>query len=456
MRNFFLLTIITNCLIPSLICKLLFVFELFRHGARSPLFNVTKLPNEDSYIDCYHTKWPNAGKLTNLGYRMQYILGLHNRYRYNEFLTNLTIPNDIHVLSTRTVRAFVSAQAHLIGMFPNDEVNRNVIEDDKLDKAIPPIEMNEQLQNDIDKMGNMIMPYSIQRIPINYFDDIEIDTILTEPDVCPNMKEYKAKRRVSAKVKEFQTKVNNTYGLQLAKFFKWNSTDYLFNYKTIFTMLENFATCYESKQDLSEFKSYGIDFDIYNEFAKEVRLLYLAYVEYSIETTPFSMSITIPKLIQWMEDAMKGKVNTPKLVIYSGHDSTLSPFQLYMERIFNVSYVYPTFGSFLYFELHQNDSNPKSYYVKYIFNDKEKLQVNFNEFKDKVLDGLWDNDQIQSFCGIEIQSIIRNWKLYLVIGGVGIVFLIGMMFVSIAGNSQKNKKKQEEGEEMILKTGEND
>ena len=73
--------------------KLVFVENIFRHGARGP----NKL--NDSSQDQLGIKWNSPAELTPIGKRMEYILGLYNRKKYitgkkiNFFLKDLTHMN---------------------------------------------------------------------------------------------------------------------------------------------------------------------------------------------------------------------------------------------------------------------------------------------------------------------------------------------------------------------------
>ena len=103
-------------LIELFSCKILFVFEMFRHGTRSPLLGKNMYKTE--YEDIFHVKWKQNGKLTSMGLRMQYILGMRNRMKYADLIDSIVDPREINVVSTVTSRSIGSAQAHLMGMFP--------------------------------------------------------------------------------------------------------------------------------------------------------------------------------------------------------------------------------------------------------------------------------------------------------------------------------------------------
>jgi hypothetical protein len=60
--------------------EIVFVFEHFRHGARSSVFI-------DKYnIDIYDIKWIGDGELTSVGMRMLYLIGVHIRDKYKNII----------------------------------------------------------------------------------------------------------------------------------------------------------------------------------------------------------------------------------------------------------------------------------------------------------------------------------------------------------------------------------
>ena len=75
-------------------CELLFVFEHFRHGARSPGFTVTE--TKYNHTDEYGIFWETNGELTSIGLRTQYLIGARNRKRYNNRRSSYEILSKSH------------------------------------------------------------------------------------------------------------------------------------------------------------------------------------------------------------------------------------------------------------------------------------------------------------------------------------------------------------------------
>jgi hypothetical protein len=96
--------------------KLIFVELQCRHGARTPL------GLNDNNEDVLGIKWSNPGELTDVGQRMEYILGLKNRYRYitntYNFLSEKYDPHELLVLSTHLNRTLLSMTSQLLGLYP--------------------------------------------------------------------------------------------------------------------------------------------------------------------------------------------------------------------------------------------------------------------------------------------------------------------------------------------------
>ena len=77
------------------------------------------------------------------------------------------------------------------------------------------------------------------------------------------------------------------------------------------------------------------------------------------------------------------KRGAPKFLIFSGHDSTLSEMQDFLNAVFgNFSYNSPNFASNLFFEV--INVNKSKLIVNVIFNDKLIMSEDYNIFKEKI------------------------------------------------------------------------
>ena len=97
--------------------KLLFALDLIRHGDRTPIYSLPASKHE----------WPQGGgQLTTIGMEQEYQLGIKFRKKYideTHLLPKKYSPSVMYVRSTNTDRTLMSAQALLLGLYPQGTGN---------------------------------------------------------------------------------------------------------------------------------------------------------------------------------------------------------------------------------------------------------------------------------------------------------------------------------------------
>ena len=124
---------------------MVFVFEVVRHGARSPL-----LPEPEGYFQV------PKGMLTSQGMRQRYLLGAHNRQRYIYdywLLDSEYNPKQFQIMSTKFPRVTQSSYAELLGLYPPNEkkrLSKRELKSLESGKGLPKIQLRvlEKLKND--------------------------------------------------------------------------------------------------------------------------------------------------------------------------------------------------------------------------------------------------------------------------------------------------------------------
>ena len=164
--------------------KVIFVFEHFRHGARSP----SRINNND--LDKLYEKWNGIQELTNLGLRQHYLLGNFIRNNYPNLINYEKYnPKEIEVLSTITNRTIMSARAQLYGMFiksKSKEINGNQ------NKTSIPYYLEKEIEN-YNLNNKLIYPDNFpEEIPVHIVD-IKDKLFQFEKKSCPNIKNIKKK-----------------------------------------------------------------------------------------------------------------------------------------------------------------------------------------------------------------------------------------------------------------------
>ncbi|XP_042330520.1 testicular acid phosphatase isoform X2 [Sceloporus undulatus] len=90
-----------------------FVTLIYRHGDRSPLGTYPTDPHKAAV-------WPQGfQQLTKIGILQQKALGRFLREKYDGFLSAAYKPQEIYIRSTDYDRTIMSAQANLMGLYPN-------------------------------------------------------------------------------------------------------------------------------------------------------------------------------------------------------------------------------------------------------------------------------------------------------------------------------------------------
>ena len=157
--------------------RLIFAFELVRHGARAPI--------EEREIDKFSVA---AGMLTPSGMRQRFLLGQWNRHRYTQtykLLSEEYDPNQIYIQSTNVNRTMQSGYSELMGLYPpgsGDQLTQAQIKA-LSDVSAPPFkirsanQINEQLNADA-------LPGRPVAVPISVYNNNNIqDDVST--DGCP-------------------------------------------------------------------------------------------------------------------------------------------------------------------------------------------------------------------------------------------------------------------------------
>jgi hypothetical protein len=149
----------------------------------------------------------------------------------------------------------------------------------------------------------------------------------------------------------------------------------------------------------------------------------------------------------------------PKMIIYSGHDSTLSGEEMFMIRNFGLKdtdFIYPTYTTQFAFEVTRNDEKKDKieytdYKVNFFINDKLFISSNFKDFKETIEKKSWSTEQINEFCEIkgEEEDDNNTTEIYIIIGlgALSLILVIVVIFLVIKLNKLNKKEKENEDSE---------
>ena len=401
--------------------ELVFVLTHFRHGARAPI-----APSDDPQ-DYYNKSWYNPSQLTGVGHRMHYVLGLYNRERYitnAKFLDDKFNEHNILVMSTNFNRTINSALSQLYGLYP--KFNGTITESQKK-YANPPISsLSENITNQINELNSKgdYLPNSLNLVPLHIFHNSEHRIKEFENPSCSKvadeiMKNNINNNEISSKLKTF----NDTYSELFKKHLKYVED---FDYHIIEILADDFITDMAEGHDFSIFKkSTGIDettfanlYNFFLDFAGRTMKDY-QYGDSEGKLIRVDMSPFFNELVEYIQKRINIRINnthvsqndysSPKFVMISGHDSTLTSMMLFLGLMFkkeNTSYYYrnPIYASNAAFEVYIKDNEDltklteDSFEIEYYFNGEKIDTFNFTDFKEKVKKEAYTPEKIGEIC----------------------------------------------------------
>lgn len=410
--------------------KRLFVFEQARHGARAP-WQTLNTKSEDIFGE----KWSGVGELTSVGLRMHFLLGVRNKKRYTPFLNPYYDPNEILVYSTNTNRTIQSIGAQLQGLFPIASGPQLTNDQSQIENETLPFNQTTAVKKAIKELGLNALPNQMNIVPIHIFNPYDREFSLNDNDKCHALKQIKEhnvkSKQMQRLAKRTQETFNKTFSESLFKYFNITNPDYYFDMDRLYNLADIFISTYTDGRKMLKLKKAGIDFDKLYEESLRISYLITYLFEFTSEHNYISimaMSPTYRKILYWMDRRYQldkegrgdeSVESSPKMVIYSGHDTTLATNYYFMHELFNSSIEQSFFTSNLYLELVKK--NNKDYFVQFYSNDRLMIEIPYAKFNNTVSRRLWSRKQIEEFCdkGIREEKGVQDDLLMIIAAFLG-------------------------------------
>lgn len=451
--------------------KLIFAYLHSRHGARAPL------DCDDKQFDFLGEKWTNPGELTATGQRMEYILGLRNRQRYinkYQLLSETFDPHELLVYSTNVNRTILSMQSQLQGLFPMYNQSGYQLTEEQIKLSRPPVDTScEEIENEITNLQYSALPNYMTIVPIRTLSSSKRIINTHDSSGC---KEKVNKTRDNNKVTKDSIKnaaeaFNANYSKLLNKYYDKNGENFIYDFDWIGLFCDTMVSDYSDGRKMEDFfQRTTINKDellavcrkmIYTNFRDDF------YGDDKNEVILLAESNLIKEVLHYMklridEDIKnKGEENSyfnvsdyskPKMLIYSGHDSTLTAEELFMIKFFKINheFFYPTYTTQLAFEITREEDKKdnltySSYNVNFYVNDELFMVENFEKFKNTVEENVWSAEYINEYCDGKKDSD-SNLLFYAVIGVscLAFIFIIIIICLIFKLKSGKNISPQDD------------
>ena len=462
--------------------KLIFVALHSRHGSRAPL------NCDENTIDYLGEKWTNPGELTSIGQRMEYILGLRNRQRYitgkYQFLSDKFDPHEILVYSTDVNRTMLSITSQLQGLYPMYSKAGNILTEEQLKMSNPPVNISyEEIKNEIENLNNSALPNYMSVIPIHITKTSERRMNVQDSKGCNDkVNKTRDNNKVTKTIiinasKQFNTK----YSKNLHNYYDKNPENFTYDFDWIGLFCDTLVSDYSDGRKMEDFFTRtGINKDeLLNDCWEIIKINFRDdfYGDDKNKVILLGGSTLIKEILHYMklridEDikSEKEEINVsdfskPKMLIYSGHDSTLSAGEMFMIKFFDLKvedFIYPTYTTQLSFEVTRDEKRPEkldysNYKVTFYFNDQVLVTKNFDEFKKKVEDNALTPQQINEYCDGKIEEKSNNGQVYAVIflGCLSFVFLIIIIILVLQIKIIKNNNESNNKNNGLINDGEN-
>ena len=420
----------------SVFSKLEMVVEVFRHGAREPIFN---------YWNALSFQLP--GELTSVGMRQHFLLGAQLRQDYIEdqqFLSKNYDPREIYVRSTDYNRTIMSALSQLSGLYPL-QTGPMVPSDIPLNNTLPPYN---KINYDLATLQNYSILGGFQPIPVHTVSDFEDKLLLGEhADICPINKKWFDEQKNSQLYQDIYREFENNTIASLRSVLNLTGNIDLGTISAINDVFLNDIFANKPLPNLPE------------ETFKNMTYIYTMNLFYtyfgSSNQRKFIATPLFKEILNHFESKIQNKT-TKKWVMYSAHDSTLgyvysglniSSYECQMQLWKNktTDYLncasYPIFASNLIIELHRVE---EKFQIKIKVNgeyfnvcDRKEKECEWEEFSQRLNDFVLPN--YEEVCHEKTNQISENSELvsylwedknYLAesLSFLGFLFINAMMF----------------------------
>ena len=380
--------------------NLYFIFEHFRHGARSPCNGGFVNKTDD-----LGGKWTDYGSLTKVGIKQHYNLGIRNRKYYDGFISREYIPEEIKVYCSYYNRTIMSAQAQLLGFYntmsfdhikKNDDIigEEKIINKANLHSIIPPINLFENKLKGNKEIFEIVFGEKF-KCPLH----IE----MTNKNI-KHINEIKAFNKLNS----IKGDINNKYFEIISR--EFNIGAYTMDWPGMIKFCDIFICNYfddgHNKQRLlnlekkfKTFNSTDIVEKCYDFFSE--KFFTVDGTEYANKSTLFIMSKLMKRMINFMESRIKLNdqnylsYESPKFVLYSGHDDTLTQMQLFLHKFFNVNLEWIPFASNQIYEIRKYGN---VFYIEVYYNERLKMNITFNQFSEIINKSIMSEEEINQKC----------------------------------------------------------
>ena len=447
--------------------KLVFLMTHIRHGARAP----QKYYDQSKYLDYVLESWNNPGELTPIGQRMHYALGLQNREDYitkKKFLSENFDPHEILIYSTKFNRTLLSVSSFFQGLYPPGTGGE--ITEEQKNNSKPQVNLSPEVEKELEKLELNSLPEKISVVPIRMINDNERKIIIYDIPECLWKRDEMRKINLekSEDLKKFIEEFKKKYKDDIFKIYE---TKPEYNIDFIDNFCDAFISGSTELKEMKKLNDTGINKnELLDQCFEFMKLNFRDWISGDSERILPTLEVSklmrefIHYMNQRIDADMKGEdtsknyedYSKPKMLMISGHDSTISMWEMFLIKIFknnnNTDYIYPKFASELTFEITVNSALTKKertdYKINCYLNGKPFIdEMTVDNFIKNITDKLYSDDKIDEICHFKSSDSIDIYFILTIVfsATTGIVLILMVFFIIKACRSKNSETIVKEG-----------
>ena len=463
--------------------KLIFAEIQFRHGVRSPI------SYNENFQDFFAEKWDNNGELTGKGQRMSFINGLKNHKRYItdlKFISEKYNPHEILAYSTPLNRTLMSIYSFLQGFYPYYEKKGENLTDYQLETCFPPGNItDEKILNEIKNLNESSLPNYISLPPVYMISKKDRRMPVYDSDGCStftNITRDKNKATMESII-NITKFFNDKYAKKFNTFYN-KENDSIYDFDWIGLMCDSLVSDLEEGRPLNEFKEKtGLKDEKLNELVEDCwKVITINFRDdFMGDEKHVLIKLDASKTFREMVHYMKLRVDAdikkenidqnatdyskPKMLIFCGHDTTLTSLNMFVITFFNLgveTFKYPKCSTQATFEVYRDDVedtsklNYENYNVRFFYNEEKKLDISLKDFIETVEKNVFSDKEIDEFCDAYLDNNDGNNEkknniYFYIIGGLSVVvFILVIVVIILCAKISKMKDDDLEGDKRLV------
>ena len=301
--------------------------------------------------------------------------------------------------------------------------------------AYPRVNIDDPEKNEkIEGLNKAALPYRMTLAPIRMVNDNDRKIYIYSIEECKKERDEIKQKNIgnSPELKIYTLNFNIKYAKSFNIYLEKVNKTYTHELHNIY---DAFLSNYWDSRKMEDFHNKtNLNFtELNNDCLEFFRILYLYGYHGDKEKAlaHVDSSKLMRELIYYMkrrldshiteedEDANYKDYSYPRMLMISGHDSTVSSNLIFLINALDLDeeqiYTYPQYASQLALEVRTNktitkSSTYKDYYVIGYFDDNKIFEVNADDFNKKIEGYIWSDEKINEFCGFEeaINTITKN------------------------------------------------